>query len=195
VLSPQRLVGLLAVTLALLWAGALVAPPAGAASTSLAPARRVLSLTEARLGLMDQVMASKWLSRSPIEDVAQETAVKEAAVAKAGEIGVAAAGTRRLFAAEIAAAKEVQLGWGSHWLLYGAPPDLTAPDLTELRARLSAISAEIVAALPGLVSIGEAPRAGERLEAAAARILTVRYLGREGRASIVEGILAIRAAG
>jgi chorismate mutase len=177
-------------------AGVLVAFPAAgqAAGPSLGPARQVLSLTEARLELMDEVMATKWLSRAPIQDLTQEAAVKEAAIAQAATRGVAAAGTRKLFDAEIAAAKEVQLGWGSHWLYYGAPPDLAAPDLTELRSRLSAISNEIVATLPRLVSLGEAPRAAERLEAAAARILTVKYLSREGRTAIVEGLLGIRAA-
>jgi chorismate mutase len=184
--------------LALLMTGAamlgLGAAGASAAGPSLQPARQVLALTEARLELMEGVMASKWLSRAPIQDLTQEATVKEAAVAQAATLGVAAGGTRKLFDAEIAAAKEVQLGWGSQWLFYGAPPELAAPNLTELRSRLSTISSEIVATLPSLVSIAAAPRAGERLEAAAKRILTVRYLSGLGRTAIVEGLLGIRAA-
>jgi chorismate mutase-like protein len=162
------------------------APPA------LAAAREALALTDARLELMDEVMASKWFSRAPIEDPAQEAAVTEAAVAKAGELGVAPAGVRSLFGAEIEAAKEVQLGWGSHWLYLGAPPDLAAPDLAQLRSQLSEISERIVAVLPRLAPLAELPDAHRRVTMAAAKVLRVRYLGAASRARLVEALLAIR---
>jgi chorismate mutase-like protein len=180
-------------------ATALAAFPSGVAAAApppspLAAAQEVLARTNERLQLMDEVMASKWFSRTPIEDPAQEAAVKSAAVARAGTLGVAAAGTRSLFAAEIAAAKEVELGWGSHWLYYGAPPDLAAPELEALRVRLSGISEQIVAVLPRLVGLSEVPSARRRLLAMSANILRVRYLSVEGQKKIVDSLLGIRRA-
>jgi chorismate mutase len=176
---------------------AILAPSAAAAGgadgSSFGAAREALVLSRERLGLMKEVMASKWLSRAPIQDLAQEEAVKEAAVAKGLELGVAAGPTRELFAAEIGAAKEVQLGWGSHWLYHGAPAELVAPDLTQLRATLGGISERLVALLPKLVALAAEPDAEARLTSAAAKILKVPYLGGEGRAGIVAGLLGIRA--
>jgi chorismate mutase len=195
VLAPARrsfLAALAAVAVAL----AIAAPSASAASPSgagpLGAAREALVLSKERLGLMKEVMASKWLSRAPIQDLAQEESVKETAVAKGLELGVAAGATRALFTAEIAAAKEVQLGWGSHWLFYGAPAELAAPNLENLRASLGVISEGFVALLPKLVGLGEEPDAGARSDAAAAKILRLPYLGPAGRAAIVEALLGIR---
>jgi chorismate mutase-like protein len=175
---------------------AIVPPSAGAATaadgSSFGAAREALVLTRERLGLMKEVMASKWFSRGAIQDLGQEEAVKEAAVAQGLEVGVAAGATRNLFGAEIAAAKEVQLGWGSHWLYFGAPAELAAPELTQLRANLGGISERLVALLPKLVGLGGEPNAEGRLTSAAAKILKVPYLGSEGRAEIVEALLGIR---
>lgn len=82
----------------------------------------MLVLTRERLCLMDEVMAAKWFSRTPIQDPAQEAVVIEGAVAKGGERGVAGSFTRGLFEAEVAAAKEVEPGRGAEWLYLGAPP-------------------------------------------------------------------------
>jgi chorismate mutase-like protein len=163
-----------------------------AAPAPLEAAREVLSLSKERLELMDEVMASKWFSHSPIQDPAQEAKVKEAAAAEAQELGVAPAGTRALFAAEIGAAKVVELGWGSHWLYYGAPADLAAPDLGQLRSQLSDISKKIVAVLPRLVSLSKLPNASSRVSQATAKILRVRYLGDDPRSTIVSALLGLR---
>jgi chorismate mutase len=174
----------------------IVAPGAAAASGSdggaFGAAREALVLSRERLGLMKEVMASKWLSRAPIQDLAQEEAVKESAIAQGLELGVAAGATRGLFTAEIAAAKEVQLGWGSHWLFDGAPAGLAAPDLGQLRTTLGRISERLVALLPKLVGLGSEPNAEARLRAAAAKSLRVPYLGPTGRSAIVEALLGVR---
>jgi chorismate mutase-like protein len=192
---PRRIGSILAASLIVAFAGVGMAGTASAARpAALTAAREALVLTDQRLELMDEVMASKWFSHSPIQDPAQETTVKEAAVAKAQALGVAAGGTRSLFAAEIVAAKEVQLGWGSHWLYYGAPPDLAAPELEALRARLSAISEEIVALLPRLVTLAKVPDARTRVGKIATKVLQVKYLGAEGRAGVIDALLGIRRA-
>jgi chorismate mutase-like protein len=174
--------------------GAAAGTASAAAPAPLEAAREALVLSNTRLELMDEVMASKWFSRSPIQDTAQEASVKEAAAGEAGELGVAAAGTRALFAAEIEAAKEVQLGWGSHWLYYGAPADLAAPELVQLRSQLGEISKQIIAVLPRLVSLSKLPDARKRVGMAAAKILRVRYLGAEGRAALVDALFGLRRA-
>jgi chorismate mutase len=173
-------------------AAAAVAVPTSAVAAAPAPmaaARQVLTLTKSRLGLMDQVMASKWLSRAPIQDPVQEATVTETAVAEAEPLGVSAELTRSVFAAEIAAAKEVQLGWGSHWLYYGAPEGLAAPELATLRAELTAISKGIVAELPRLDGLATQPNVRARLLDAAKKILRVRYLTAAGREAIVDALL------
>lgn len=163
-------------------------------SAPLEAAREALALSNARLELMDEVMASKWFSHSPIEDPVQETSVKDSAAAKAQALGVAAAGTRAVFAAEIEAAKEVELGWGSHWLYYGAPAGMAAPELGQLRAQLNEVSEQIIAILPRLVPLAKLPDAQDRVSKAAAKILTVRYLSAEGRAGLVDALLGLRRA-
>jgi chorismate mutase len=175
-----------------LLAAAAIAMPTGAVAAAPAPmtaARQVMTLTQQRLELMDEVMASKWLSRAPIQDPAQEATVTETAVAEAEPLGVPAELTRSVFAAEIAAAKEVQLGWGSHWLYYGAPEGLAAPELTTLRAELTAISKSIVATLPRLDGLDAQPNVRARLLEAAKKILRVRYLTAAGREAIVDALL------
>lgn len=184
--------------LAVLLVLAAIAVPATATASAPEPAplragREALVLTKERLDLMKEVMASKWLSRGPIQDLSQEETVTAAAVTQGLELGVAAGSTRHLFAAEIAAAKEVQLGWGSHWLYFGAPADLVAPDLAQLRATLGGISERLVALLPKLVALGDEPLAQAQMDAAAAKILKVPYLGDTGRGAIVEALLGIRA--
>jgi chorismate mutase len=181
-------VAVVALTVVASSSAAATAPDDGA----FGAAREALVLSKERLGLMKEVMASKWVSRAPIQDLAQEESVKEAAVGEGLELGVAAGATRELFGAEIAAAKEVQLGWGSHWLYFGAPAELAAPDLTQLRTTLGAISEGLVALLPKLVGLRDEPKAEARLMAAAAKILRLPYLGSAGRVAIVEGLLAIR---
>jgi chorismate mutase len=166
--------------------------PTGAVAATPAPlkaARQILTLTEQRLELMEQVMASKWLSRSPIQDPAQEATVTETAVAEAEALGVSAKLTRKLFAVEIAAAKEVQLGWGAQWLYFGAPEGLTAPELTTLRAELTGISKAIVADLPRIEGLSALPHVHTRLLNAAKKILIVHYLGNENFESLVEALL------
>jgi len=190
---PRRARALTVAILAFVVALAVAGGTASAAApVPLEAAREALALSNDRLELMDEVMASKWFNRTPIQDPAQEATVKAAAVVRAGELGIAAAGTRAVFAAEIAAAKEVQLGWGSHWLYYGAPTDLAPPELAQLRAQLSELSEQIVAVLPRLVPLSKLPDARDRVSRAAAKILTVRYLSADGRVALVDALLGLR---
>src|SRR6201996_9506610 len=174
--------------------GAGAGAAAAAPPSQLVAAREVLVLSDARLELMKEVMASKWFSRAPIQDLAQEEKVIETAVAEARALGVAAGPTATLFEAEIGAAKEVQLGWGSHWLFYGAPPELAAPELTALRRGVRKISAQIVAALPRLIGISALPAAESRVESIAEKVVLVKYLSVSDRAGLSDALTGIRPA-
>ena len=142
---PLAAVLLVAGLLALTLAGP--ATPARAADADLDGARTVLQLSQQRLSFMRTVMAAKWASRAPIEDLAQEATVLDAARAAGAERGLSPETVAGVFAQEISAAKVVQLGWGSEWLLHGYPADEPVPDLAAVRPQIAALTPQIADAL------------------------------------------------
>ena len=158
-------------------------------------AQTALRLTDERLSLMKQVIASKWLSRSPIQDRAQEQVVVAGALSLSRRRGLADAGVRRFFEQQIAAAKEVQLGWGEQWLWYGFPAHTTPPDLAQLRAKLSALTPKLVDALAGLRQLRCQPGARVALTRASRRLIRTRFVSNTRRAGIVAALLSVRHAG
>ncbi len=165
------------------------------APAGLGAARRFLRLTDERLALMKVVMESKWLSRSPIQDRAQEERVVQGALVISRELGLANAGVRRVFAQEILAAKEVQLGWGTRWLVYGFPRDAKPPDLTRLRAQLAALTPKLIEALAGLGSLRCQRSAQATLTRASRRLIRTRYVSNRRRAAVIAALLSVRHAG
>jgi chorismate mutase len=170
-------------------------PAAAGAARGIGAARTVLRLTDERLSLMKQVMASKWLSRSPIEDRDQERRVVAGALALSRRHGLADAGIRRIFGQEITAAKEVQLGWGERWLWYGFPLHTTPPDLARLRAQLAAITPKLVDALAGLGPLRCQPSARATLTHATRHLIRITYVTERRRAAIVAALLSVRHVG
>ncbi len=171
-----------------------VASPAAAAGAvrGVGAARTVLRLTDARLALMKQVMASKWLSRLPIEDRAQERRVVAGALALSRRRGLADAGVRRLFVEEIVAAKEVQAGWGARWLWYGFPPHARPPDLARLRAALAAFTPKLVDALAGLARLRCQRSARATLTRESKELIRTRFVTDRRRSAIVSALLSVR---
>jgi len=144
---------------------------------------------------MEQVMASKWMSRSPIADHAQERVVIAGALALSRHAGLEDAGVRRFFGQLIVAAKEVELGWGEHWLWYGFSSPAPLPDLARLRAELAALTPKLVGAL---ARVADAPcQPGERaaLTRASRRLIRTRFVSDTRRAAIVSALLSVRHAG
>ena len=106
----------------------------------------VVQLAESRLALMREVAAHKFLQRQPVEDLAREARVLQAAEAAALTHGLRVDDVRALFAAQIEAAKLVQGYWFARWSERAAPTDALDLD-TELRPRLIALGDETLAAL------------------------------------------------
>jgi chorismate mutase-like protein len=165
------------------------------AADRLAGARQVLALTQQRLSFMETVAASKWLSRTPIQDTTQEASVLATARDAAAARELQPDSVATLFSAEITAAKVVQLGWGDEWLLYGYPADHPAPDLTAIRPQIAALTPAIADALAqtGLVHCVRDARA--RLLRDAATTITVAKVTPAVREAIVDAILQVRPAG
>lgn len=167
--------------------------PAGAqARTPMASARLALRLTNDRLSLMKSVMASKWISRSPIDDPAQEQVVINGALALSRPRGLADAGVRRFFKAQIGAAKQIELSWGKRWLWSGYPSGLKPPDLTELRAQLAALTPKFIDALAGLGQLRCRRGVRAKLLRESRRLIRVRFVTGPMRASIVDALLSVR---
>jgi chorismate mutase-like protein len=183
---------------ALVWAAAPAAnaaPSATAAGRELAAAQRFLRLTDERLALIKQVMESKWLSRTPIQDRAQEDRVVEGAVALSRPRGLADAGVRRVIAQEILAAKEVQLAWGKRWLWYGVPRNLQPPNLARLRAQLAAFTPKLIDALACLGRLRCQHGVRATLTQASRRLIRTRYVSDPRRSAIIAAVLSVRRVG
>ncbi len=167
-------------------------PAAAGAVGGIGAARTVLRLTDERLSLMKQVMASKWLSRSPIEDRAQERRVVAGALVLSRRRGLEDAGVGRFFGQEITAAKEVQLGWGERWLWYGVPLHMMPPDLTRLRAQLAALTPRLVDALAGLGRLRCQRGARATLTRETRHLIRTMFVTERRRAAIVAALLSVR---
>jgi chorismate mutase-like protein len=177
-------------------AAALIATPAHPAvaarqSGPVDAARDALSLSDQRLSLMRGVMATKWVSRRPVEDLAQEQTVIEGARAAARERGLDEDGVAAVFAQEISAAKVVQLGWGTEWLLHGFPADEPVPDLATVRAQLAALTPRIIDALAGMAGLRCTPRIRERLLRESRRLIRTQYVTDRERAGLVDALLRV----
>lgn len=186
---------LLALVLSAVVAAAVAGPAAATEFDRLAPARAVLVLTDERLELMRGVMATKWVSRAPIEDLAQEQTVLASARAAAQERGLEPDAVAAFFSEQIAAAKEVQLGWGSRWLLHGFPADEPVPDLADVRARLAALTPAFLGHLEHVDQVLCARNVRARLLRVAARRVDEPFVTAERRAAVVDRVLAVRPAG
>lgn len=186
-MSPRRV----AVVVAAVLAALTPAPATASAESPASAARRVLSLSDERLSLMRSVMASKWQSRTPVEDRAQEQAVLRGARAAARERGLGEAGVAAVFEVQIATAKTVQLGWGRQWLLRGFPAGEPAPDIAQIRAKLAALSPRIVDALAGLGSLRCRAGARATLLRASRRLIRTRFVTNGARARLVGALLKV----
>ncbi|MBV1907471.1 MAG: gamma subclass chorismate mutase AroQ [Pseudomonadales bacterium] len=107
-----------------------------------------------RLGLMQEVAAYKWINNKPIEDLAREAIVLDAAVNTALNYGIHPGSSKQFFKLQISAAKEVQNYWFSVW--QSANPPALAPDLiNDIRPKLLVLGDELVTHLPGAGDIRE----------------------------------------
>jgi chorismate mutase-like protein len=143
---------------------------------------------------MRSVMASKWQTRAPVEDRAQERVVVSGARAAARERGLGEAGVAAVFEAEISTAKIVQLGWGRQWLLHGFPAGEPTPDIAQIRAELADLSPRIVDALAELDGLRCRPGARAALLRDSRRLLRTRFVTHRARADLVDALLKVHGA-
>jgi chorismate mutase len=184
---PRRSIVAAALVIAALAPGVATASSSSPASA----ARRALSLSDARLSLMRSVMASKWQSRAPVEDRAQERAVLDGARQAARQRGLGEGGVAAVFKAEISTAKAVQLEWGRRWLLHGFPAGEPTPDIAQIRAKLAELSSGIVDALAGLGDLRCRPRARAALLDDSRRLVRTRFVTDRERARLVGALLKV----
>jgi chorismate mutase len=186
-MSPRRVTFIAAAVIAAL-------TPAPATATTGSPAgaaRHVLSLSDERLSLMRGVMASKWQSRTPVEDRAQERTVLTSARAAARQHGLGEAGVAAVFETEIATAKTVQLGWGRQWLLHGFPANEPTPDIAQIRAKLADLSPRIIDALAQLDGLRCRSGARAALLRDSRRLVRTRFVTQRARADLVGALLKV----
>lgn len=105
-------------------------------------------LIDARLELMREVAAAKWIAGLPIADPAREAALLAELADSALRYGLEPEGVVRLFEAQINAARVIQSYWFASWESHRAAPPDTASSLgLDLRPRISALGEQILAAL------------------------------------------------
>lgn len=167
--------------------------PAGIAQADdLSGAREVLALTQQRLSYMETVAAAKWATRSPITDPAQEASVLAGARDLATARDLNPDSVANLFQAQITAAKEIQLGWGEQWLLFGYPPDEPVPDLSTVRPQIAALAPAIADALTHTERMHCVANRYASLMKAARATITVRFADDTLRRQIVDALLRVR---
>lgn len=106
------------------------------------------TLLTQRLQLMRDVAAYKWLNGRPVEDLAREQVVLDAAVSAGLTTGMTVDSSQAFFSAQIHAAKDIQYCWFEQWKTDpGTQPD-QAPDLNQqLRPELIRLGNAITAAI------------------------------------------------
>lgn len=145
------------------------------------------SLLNERLSLMRDVAAYKWQHGLSIEDSEREAVVVARAVAEGRNLGLEPDTTRRMFEAQINAAKVVQHYWFERWL---AGEDLPLVGQLEddfleeqLRPRLLHLGKAILNA----AASEDRPHKTELIHS-----LTVEGLDESARAALVDAVLSLR---
>ncbi len=138
-------------TLGCLLAFVLWGPCARATDTTLQDARslaaRVLTLLDARLALMQDVAAAKWLAGQAVGDPARETVVIAAAGERARALGLARAPVESLFATQIARAREIQSTYLDDWATHGTGPASARSLRDDLRPAIDQLTQDLLRAL------------------------------------------------
>ena len=120
------------------------------------PIHRLANGMEARLKIASDVAWSKANSGAPVLDVERERVLLATLVKQGEEAGLPKARVERFFSAQIAASREVQTELLAAWAAGTKARPVTPPlDLrTQIRPRLDALSAELIAALAGVPEDG-----------------------------------------
>ena len=128
---------------------------------------RVLRLIGERLGYMDDVARSKWVSGAPIEDLPREREIVDAIGRQAAGYGLEPAIAMDFMRAQIEASKIIQRTRFDEWRARGQLPFTDVSDLRgQIRPALDALTPQMLralaAAMPALRAPGAAALVGAR---------------------------------
>jgi chorismate mutase-like protein len=146
-----------------------------------------------RLSWMAPVAAWKLENERPVEDLAREKVVLEAAAMKARAAGLSGDSVRAFFQAQIDAAKAIQRCWMKRWKTGAAAPPEQAPDLVEeIRPALLRLGTAIVDGLSAALEHGTPINRDDR--PAFDEAVAVDCLDAKARDALFDGLLQVRPA-
>jgi len=170
-------------------AGALDAPRLLDDETAVA---RVLATVDARLALMSQVAAAKWLAGNAVSDPAREQAVLEHNATAASALGLATTPAGELLALQMRFAREAQLRLHAKWQRHGCDACEPVPDLATVRQELDALGATQLRAIHLAAPALAAPDFVVRHTALADERLQIALPAGADRAALLHALAAIR---
>ncbi|MFZ9059823.1 MAG: gamma subclass chorismate mutase AroQ [Steroidobacteraceae bacterium] len=142
-------------------------------------------LIDARLELMREVAAAKWIAGVPIADPAREAALLAELADSALRYGLEPEGVVRLFEAQIHAARVIQSYWFASWESGREPPPATASSLgLDLRPRITTLGEQILVALAAQPATTD-PRVFDQ-------VVEVEGLPAADRVAILQALSALR---
>ena len=169
-MTARRLVLLALVTLCA-GCGTIATPEA-----TTGPWDPVVTVVADRLATADAVAASKYVSRSGVEDPARERVVLDAAGAAGATRRLDPAEVTRVVGDQIAASKVVQYGLLESWTDRPATAPTVPPDLTGVRTTLDALTPRLVDALASAQPARTDPACRAAVTSAAVRVAAARTL-------------------
>ena len=136
----------------------------------------VVTVVADRLATADAVAASKYLSKSGVEDPARERVVLDAADAAGASRRLDPAEVTAVVGDQIAANKVVQYGLLESWTDRPATAPTVPPDLAGIRTTLNAVTPRLIDALASAQPARTDPRCRGAVTAAAVRVAAARTL-------------------
>jgi chorismate mutase-like protein len=104
----------------------------------------LVDLAVQRILVSDDVAASKFYTRAPVEDPLRERQVLAEAGRRSPEMGLDREATIRFFRSQIEASKVVQRGLLARWRAHPDQAPATSPDLDAIRARLDVLTDQLL---------------------------------------------------
>lgn len=130
---------------------AIVATPTPNAAAVVEAVDQLANSIQQRLELMPDVARFKWNNKRPVSDPEREEQLLNALTKRATEHGISAGLSRRFFAAQMAAARQMQERLIADWKDKNTEPFENVPDLAnDLRPRIDKVSEAMLDSLATL---------------------------------------------
>jgi len=151
--------------------------------------QHLLRLMRDRLVLMHDVARSKWNAKRPIGDPEREGALLQEMEEKGRDRGLDPQFVREFFAAQIAAARQVQEADFARWRAEEHGPFADVPGLAALRERIDSLNRELLSTLAEARIQLDDTRTREQLREWAQAILTGEGVTDDVRAAAIEPLV------